>query len=475
MLGYPNFSMMIRNLTVFMTTVLMVGVVGLSGNMIPEAEAIKSKGTPLLGTGSASQICGLVMCSEYPGGKEAYQANWFKSYLRAPTVSVDSTPMHSDDHTKDHSDHSKGKIMTSARTADSEYPAQLDVFIHKFEMDKISADEALDGIQEIHSAYVDARITTDIIKGVGEKLSLYKQGTLNAEDAIESVHLTAEPQNVNPEYQGALDEVIHLFEKDEMSAEDAIDGIKEVHNGFVALYITSDLIEAVDDTIGLIDSGKLSGSDAVEAVHLTAEPQNVNPEFIGAIDEHLHKYELDNMPAEDAMTGVIEVHEGFTSLYVTSELIDDIGIQINIHNSGNDSVEHVLHEIHEIIEEHEMAAMQSVDGEIPVLDLPLNHVGMPRGSGVPGCEVDNWCYLQADLHVHVGDTVTWVNSDTLPHTVTSVNPTGAEKPSSDDEDGLFDSGFMSGGDEWSFTFDTEGEYYYYCQLHPWMEGSVSVA
>ena len=207
---------------------------------------------------------------------------------------------------------------------------------------------------------------------------------------------------------------------------------------------------------------------------MTAEPQNVDPEFIGAIDEHLHKYELGKMPAEDAMAGVIEVHEGFSSLYITSDLIDDIGIQINIHNSGNDSVEHVLHEMHEAIEEAEMAAMQSEDDGIPVLELPLNHVGMPAGSGVPGCEADNWCYLPADLHVHVGDTVTWVNSDTLPHTVTSVNPTGAEKPTTADEDGLFDSGFMSGGDEWSHTFDAEGEYYYYCQLHPWMEGSVNV-
>ena len=44
-------------------------------------------------------------------------------------------------------------------------------------------------------------------------------------------------------------------------------------NGFVDLYITSDLIEAVEDKIALIDSGKLSGAEAVEAIHLTAEPQ----------------------------------------------------------------------------------------------------------------------------------------------------------------------------------------------------------
>ena len=89
-----------------------------------------------------------------------------------------------------------------------------------------------------------------------------------------------------------------------MSAEDAIDGIKEVHMALLISYITSDLIEAVDVIIGHIDAGKLSGGDAVEAVHLTAEPQNVNPEFIGAIDEHLHKFELGNaMSAEDAMEG----------------------------------------------------------------------------------------------------------------------------------------------------------------------------
>ena len=94
---------------------------------------------------------------------------------------------------------------------------------------------------------------------------------LSGADAVEAVHLTAEPQNVNPEYQGALDEVIHKFELDKISADEAITGIKEVHEGFTGLYITSDLIEAVDDTIARIDSGKLSGADAVEAVHLTAE------------------------------------------------------------------------------------------------------------------------------------------------------------------------------------------------------------
>ena len=124
--------------------------------------------------------------------------------------------------------------------------------------------------------------------------------------------------------QAALDEVIHKFELDKISAEEALDGIEEVHDGFVGLYITSDLIEAVEEKIALIDSGKLSGGDAVEAIHLSAEPQNVNPEYQGALDEVIHKFELDKISAEEALDGIKEVHDGFVGLYITSDLIEAV-------------------------------------------------------------------------------------------------------------------------------------------------------
>ena len=64
---------------------------------------------------------------------------------------------------KEHKDHS---IKVSAHNVDEEYPAQLDVFIHKFELDKMSAKEALEGIIETHNAYQDAGIKSEIISGV---------------------------------------------------------------------------------------------------------------------------------------------------------------------------------------------------------------------------------------------------------------------------------------------------------------------
>ena len=453
------------SLVIVMATIMVVGVLGT--NFVSDADALKSKN----GASRSTDICGLVLCSDYPDGKEAFDANWSNGFLSSPRTEIN---VNSNDH---YDSHSTSKFVPSSHNADQEFPAQLDAFIHKFELDKISADEALDGMKEVHDAYVKARITSDIIDGVGEKFSLHKKGTFDAVTAVEAIHLTAEPQNVNPEYQGALDEVIHKFELDKISADEALEGIKEAHYGFVDLYITSDIIEAVEGKMALIDSGKLSGDEAVEAIHLTAEPQNVNPELIGAIDEYLHKYELDKIQADEAINGVMKAHGGFVDLYITSNLVESIDIQINIYESGNDSASHVLEEIHEVIEEEEaaMAALQSVDGEVMVKELPPNTVDMPAGAGVPGCETNNVCYTPSHLTVHSGTTVTWINSDgSIPHTVTAGWPEsdtiGTDYPGGNG----FDSDFMSGGVEFEHTFETPGEYDYYCQLHPWMIGSITV-
>ncbi len=452
-------------LVIVMATIMVVGVLGT--NLVSDADALKSKN----GASKATDICGVELCSDYQGGKEAFDANWSYGFLSNPraVANVDSN---------DHSDsHNTINIVPSLHNANKEFPAQLDAFIHKFELDKISADEALGEIKEIHDAYVKARITSNIIEGVGEKLSLYEKRIFDAATAVEAIHLTAEPQNVDPEYQGALDEVIHKFELDKISADEALGGIKEAHYGFVDLYITSDIIEDVEDKIALIDSGKLSGADAVEAIHLTAEPQNVDPELIGAVDEYLHKFELDKISADEALGGIKEAHYGFVDLYITSNLVESIGIQLNIYQSGSDSASHVLHEIHEVIEEEEaaIAALLFVDGEVMMKELPPNTVDMPAGAGIPGCETNNVCYTPTHLTVHTGTTVTWINSDgSIPHTVTAGWPDsdsiGADYPGGNG----FDSDFMSGGAEFEHTFEVPGEYDYYCLLHPWMIGSVTV-
>ncbi|BDQ30882.1 MAG: copper-binding protein [Nitrosopumilus sp.] len=71
------------------------------------------------------------------------------------------------------------------------------------------------------------------------------------------------------------------------------------------------------------------------------------------------------------------------------------------------------------------------------------------------------------ITIYPGDSVTWKNADTAFHTITSVTQSG-------EENGLFDSGLFTAGDSYTKEFTDLGDFYYYCSLHPWMNGVVHV-
>ncbi len=78
-----------------------------------------------------------------------------------------------------------------------------------------------------------------------------------------------------------------------------------------------------------------------------------------------------------------------------------------------------------------------------------------------------------ELTISKGTTVTWTNQDSQGHTVTSGNPVDP------DTGALFDSmkdlaGLIKPGTKWEHTFDTVGQFSYFCQIHPWMTGKVIV-
>ncbi|MGD9673539.1 MAG: plastocyanin/azurin family copper-binding protein [Candidatus Nitrosocosmicus sp.] len=94
---------------------------------------------------------------------------------------------------------------------------------------------------------------------------------------------------------------------------------------------------------------------------------------------------------------------------------------------------------------------------------------------VPGASVlTDDAYSPNPVEVTVGQTVVWTNDDTAFHTVTS-GTVGAA-----DAGKLFDSGLagpnalISKGKTFEHTFDTAGEYPYFCTLHPAMVGTVIV-
>jgi len=94
-------------------------------------------------------------------------------------------------------------------------------------------------------------------------------------------------------------------------------------------------------------------------------------------------------------------------------------------------------------------------------------VSIPVGASVP---TNSEFYVPDVVDTTVGSMVTWTNEDSVPHTATSgVVESNAPKP-----DGAFDSGFLNKDQSYSFVFDTAGAYDYYCTLHPFMTGKITV-
>jgi plastocyanin len=80
-------------------------------------------------------------------------------------------------------------------------------------------------------------------------------------------------------------------------------------------------------------------------------------------------------------------------------------------------------------------------------------------------------YDPEELTASAGAEVTVVNQDTLPHTVTS--GTGPQDPESAQ---LFDTSLINGGESapLSLAQVTAGQYDYYCMVHPYMTGKITV-
>ncbi|MBA4718777.1 MAG: protease inhibitor Kazal-type [Nitrosopumilus sp.] len=122
----------------------------------------------------------------------------------------------------------------------------------------------------------------------------------------------------------------------------------------------------------------------------------------------------------------------------------------------------------ELEEEIMMEGKETMMEEETMMAEPTTiHVEIPVGTSVPGCEETNSCFSPADITINAGDTVHWMNVDTAAHTVTGGSP--ADGPS-----GVFDSSLVMAAATYEFTFDEAGGYDYFCMVHPWMLGSVTV-
>ena len=88
-------------------------------------------------------------------------------------------------------------------------------------------------------------------------------------------------------------------------------------------------------------------------------------------------------------------------------------------------------------------------------------VADPNAAGGPRLTIENFNFTPADISVAPGTTVTWTNNDDVAHTVTA-------------SDNAFGSTALETGNSFSFTFTQPGTYTYFCSIHPFMTGRVTV-
>jgi plastocyanin len=83
-------------------------------------------------------------------------------------------------------------------------------------------------------------------------------------------------------------------------------------------------------------------------------------------------------------------------------------------------------------------------------------------------------YDHPSIKISAGTTVTWVNTSSAAHTITSGQPGAPDGRFDSGDANLLQPGNKGASSMFSFTFKTPGSFPYYCALHPAMIGLVQV-
>ena len=110
------------------------------------------------------------------------------------------------------------------------------------------------------------------------------------------------------------------------------------------------------------------------------------------------------------------------------------------------------------------------------ISSPSPSVGGVNASRSAAIEVKGFAFSPQRLEVSKGTTVTWTNGDNILHTVTSGTSVKADDLGhyTVTADGKFSGTMEDQGRSFTFTFDTAGEFAYFCARHNNMMGTVVV-
>jgi len=86
---------------------------------------------------------------------------------------------------------------------------------------------------------------------------------------------------------------------------------------------------------------------------------------------------------------------------------------------------------------------------------------LTQGATQQAVQIRDFTFTPGNLQVPVGATITWTNYDSAPHSATA-------------DDGTWGTSILNMDQQASITFNTPGEYSYYCTVHPSMKARIQV-
>ena len=259
------------------------------------------------------------------------------------------------------------------------------------------------------------------------------------------------------------------------------------------LLSSSKLLAMIDDVssdqLGVMTFGIESGKER-EVQKPDASLEDGDKIILLSTEEDW-KFHLSLSPAgkinpREQITLNLEFHDPVTN-YIIPQITYDADVFLNgriIESSkgrespdGRDSIGVTFDEVGAVIVEISNVNNFDTSGQFsfkvtePKAELAGDHfVEIVKGTSLPGCEKNNSCYAPSSMTIQPDGAVVvvlWNNADDVAHTVTSGSP-------DDGASGVFDSGIIAGGENFSFKFESKGTFGYFCSLHPWMVGTVIV-
>jgi DNA-binding LytR/AlgR family response regulator len=264
--------------TIFMAMLIAIGIASISTNSIMDAEANSSLKSYI--KNSLSPVCGLELCSEYPGGRDAFKKYGLVSFLG--TVKLDE---------KNVIEKKDSDYVNDDNKLNTMFAAQASTSLQKWKLEQISPDTAIQQIDDLHHEYENKGIFTDLIAQVDAQIHMFEFDKITAVQALDEIHHIIESSKIDPHtnkdtsdsndnklntmFAAQASTSLQKWKLEQISPDTAIQQIDDLHHEYENKGIFTDLIAQVDAQIHMFEFDKITAVQALDEIHHIIESSKI--------------------------------------------------------------------------------------------------------------------------------------------------------------------------------------------------------